>query len=469
MFYNRKQELSDLDKIWQSRKTHLVVVYGRRRVGKSTLLKFWGNDKPAFYWTAAKTTNSRLLQSFSAAFQRYKNPEINVSSDFSYPAWESALLDAANYAKEDRLVVVIDEFPYLIEANPEIPSLIQKVWDNYIEEKSKMILVLTGSRIGMIEKNVLSSSSPLYGRASAIMWLDPLPLHEMHNFLPNYSPVQLVEVYAITGGVPLYINMFDSSISVLANLRQELTSTVSILKGEPYFLIHEELKEPMRFIAILEAIGTGKRQLSEISLATGIEKTHLMPYLKTLEGLRYIKRMISVTEDKNKSRKGLYEFSDPFLKFYFRFIAPNQNLIEENREEMLVRIIEDNFDAFVGKGCFEVLCQKWLVTKANKQELPFEPDIIGKYWDSGMEIDVAAISKKHQSMIIGEAKWTREKCGLEVLDSLNKKASQIQNKLGFHVNKFIFCRSGFTAPLVERAKIENVRLVDLEDIFKEAV
>lgn len=465
MFWDRGRELQDLDRIWGSQKAGLVIVYGRRRVGKSTLLKFWCKDKPVLYWTATKTTGKRLLQSFSKTLQTFKNPDIKISNEFSYPNWESAFLDMASHSQSAKFIAVIDEFPYAIEAEPELPSLIQKIWDANLKD-SKIILVLTGSRIGMVEKHILSSEGPLYGRASAIMWLDPLPLSEVHNFLPRYSRIQLVEVYAITGGVPLYIEIFDDSVSVLKNLKRELTSTTSILKGEPYFLLHEELKEPMRFIAILEAMGQGKKQLSEISMATGIEKTHLMPYFKTLEGLKYIKRYVPVTEDPKKSRKGVYHISDLFLKFYFRFIAPHQNLIEEGRQENILKIIQDNMDSFVGKNCFELLCRRWLASKAKKGELPFDPDVIGKYWDVKTEIDVAAISKKDRSMIIGEAKWTQKKCALRVLEDLNLKASHIQKEFGYHVIKFIFGRTGFTESLIQRARIEDVRLVDIGEIFE---
>lgn len=468
MFFNRIIELNDLNNIWKADKAQLIVLYGRRRVGKSALTKFWGKDKPFFYWTATQTTSDRLLQSFSKEFLHFKTPDIETPPDFSYPNWESAFTDIASHASQNKFVMVIDELPYLIEADTEIPSLLQKMWDNGFE-KSKIILILTGSRIGMIEKHILSSHGPLYGRAQAIIWLDPLPISEIHNFLPKYSSPQLVEVYSITGGVPLYVKIFDDSTSVFGNLQRELTSTTSILKGEPYFLIHEELKEPMRFIAILEAIGSGKKQLSQIAAATGIEGAHLAPYLKTLEGLRYIKRMVPITENRAKSRKGLYDFSDLFLKFYFRFIAPNQNLLEDGREESLLKIIENNFDAFVGKGCFETLCLNLLITRANKMELPFEPETFGKYWDQDIEVDVAALSKKKKAIIIGEAKYTNDKCGLGVLDELNHKAEHLNKKFGYHINKFIFAKSGFSNDLKERSRIENVNLVDLGDMFGEKI
>jgi AAA+ ATPase superfamily predicted ATPase len=464
MFLNRTKELQSLDILWKSGKAKLLVVYGRRRVGKSALLKAWIKNKPGLYWIATATTSDRQLQSFSEALYLFKNPKAKAPLDFSYPNWESALVEAADLAQRQQIVIVIDEFPYLIEANSEIPSLLQKIWDTRFET-SKALLALTGSRIGMMEKHVLSSRGPLYGRASSVMWLDPLPFNELHRFLPKYSSPQLVEVYAITGGIPLYIKMFDDSLSVLANIQRELSSTTSLLKGEPYFLIHEELKEPMRYIAILEAMGQGKKQLTPLSAATGIEKTHLIPYLKTLETLRYIKRNIPITENKNVSRKGLYDFSDLFLKFYFRFIAPNQTLLEEGREKTVFKMIEDHFDAFVGKEGFEALCRQWMIVQANQDLLPFSPEVIDKYWDADVEIDVAALNKKQQAFIVGEAKWANEKCGLGVLQELNRKAEHITKKFKYHVNKFIFSKSGFAAPLIERARIENVRLVGIDALL----
>lgn len=464
MFINREGELKDLEDLWKAKKAHLIVLYGRRRVGKTALLKFFGRDKKLFYWTATKTTGKRLLASFSAQFQLVKNPKATIPADFSYPSWESALLDVAEHCRANKLLVVFDEIPYAFEADTELPSLLQKLWDNELCD-SKINLCLTGSRIGMVEKHVLSSGGPLYGRASAVIWLDPLPPDVLCKFLPRYSPSQLVEVYAITGGVPLYVKLFDDSIPVLANIERELSSSASIIKGEPYFLIHEELKEPMRYVAILEAVGNGKRAQTEIANAVGIEKTHLMPYLHTLEGLRFIKRQVSVTEDPKQSRKGIYVITDMFLKFYFRFIASNSGLLEEGREDKVFAEIASQFDSFVGKNGFEEICQRWLVNEAKKGGLPFDPDVIGKFWDPHVEIDAAALNRKHRSMIICEAKWTNKKCPLSVLDALNKKGEYISQKLGYHVNKMIFSKSGFEPRLIERARIENTRLVALEDIF----
>lgn len=464
MFFNRRQELDDLERLWKGDRANFIIVYGRRRVGKSSLLRVFGQNKPVFYWTATKTTNKRLLESFSKELQAFKNPKSVVPDEFSYPNWESALLELANISMEKRILAVIDEFPYAIDAEPELPSLLQKLWDNNFS-RSKIDLCVTGSRIGMIEKHVLSSNGPLYGRANAVIWLDPLPPNIMREFLPQYSQSQLVEVYSITGGVPLYIEMFDGRVPVLENLKRALTSTTSILKGEPYFLIHEELKEPMRYVAILEAMGGGKSSQSEIARSIGIDKTHIVPYLHTLEGLKFIKRIVPVTENPKNSRKGIYIITDLFLKFYFRFIAPNINLIEERREEKVVDIIAANLDSFVGRAGFEDICRQWMIKEAKKSNLPFDPELIGKYWDSACEVDVAAISKKHKSLIIGEAKWTGKQCDIQTLAELNQKADYLAKNFGYHVNKMIFGKSGFSDGLTSRAKIENVRLVGLDELM----
>lgn len=464
MFKNRRVELGNLERMWHAKEANFVVIYGRRRVGKSSLLQFFGQNKPVLYWTATKTTSKRLLESFSKELQAFKNPGLVVPEEFSYPSWETALLDLANTAGGKKIFVVFDEFPYAIDAEPELPSLIQKIWDNNLS-KTKIFFCITGSRIGMIEKHILSSSGPLYGRATAVMWLNPLSLNVISEFLPRYSKPQLIEVYSITGGIPLYIEIFDDKISTIANIKRELRSTTSILKGEPYFLIHEELKEPMRYIAILEAMGSGKTMQAEIARSVGIEKTHMPPYLHTLEGLRYIKRIVPVTEDPRQSRKGAYVITDLFLRFYFRFIASNINLIEEGREEKVIELINANFDSFVGKSGFEEVCRLWMIEQAKNASLSFDPDLVGKYWDASCEIDVAAINKKHKSMIIGEAKWTGRQCDINVLDVLNQKAEYLTKNFGHHVNKVIFSKSGFSNKLIERAKIENVRLVGINELM----
>lgn len=464
MFLNREAEISDLERIWNSNKASLIVVYGRRRVGKSSLLKEWGKGKPLFYWTATRTTSKRLLQEFSTKLYAFKNPKAVIPADFAYPSWEAAFLGLAEYCRARKTLVVLDEFPYAVEAEPELPSLLQRLWDNNFSDTNS-VLGLSGSRIGIIENEVISSRGPLYGRARTILWLDPLEFGVLKKFLPKYSLFQLVEIYSITGGVPLYIEIFDDSVPVIENLKRELRAKASILKTDPHFLIYDELKEPMRYVAILEAMGTGKAGQSEIANAVGIEKTHITPYLHTLEGLKYIKRHVPITENPKKSRKGAYIISDLFLKFYFRFIAQNIGLIESGFEGKIVGEITSQLDSYVGKNGFEELCRKWFIKEANALRLPFEPDAIGRYWDLEIEVDCAAINHKHRSMLIGEAKWTNKKCGLAVLETLNKKASHLSKKFGHHVNKMIFAKSGFDEKLRERAKIENVRLVSAEEVL----
>lgn len=417
-----------------------------------------------FYWTATRTTSKRLLQGFSRGIQGFKNPNVAIPPDFSYPTWESALLDLAEYCRTHKSLIVLDEFPYAVEAESELPSLLQKIWD---EEfcKTNSVICLSGSRIGIIEREVISSKGPLYGRANAILWLDPLEFPVLKNFLPKYSPFQLVGVYSVTGGVPLYIEIFDDSVSVLANLKRELSSKSSILKSEPNFLLHEELKETTRYVAILEAMGAGKTGQAEIANAVGIEKTHIIPYLHTLEGLRYVKRAVPVNEELKTSRKGAYTICDLFLKYYFRFIAPNIGQLESGLEGKIMSEMSMQFDSYVGKNGFEELCRKWLLREASAGHLPFEPDAIGKYWDSEMEIDCAAINHKHRSMLIGEAKWSNKKCSLSALDSLNQKAKYLSKKLDHHIIKMIFSKSGFDDKLTERAKIEHVRLVSAEEVM----
>lgn len=464
MFLNREVEITDLERIWNLKKASLIIVYGRRRVGKSALLRRWGEGKPLFYWTATRTTSKRLLQEFSATWSAFKNPKIILSPDFSYPTWEAVLLDVADYCRSRKVLIVIDEFPYAVEAESELPSLLQKLWDNAFSQ-THSVVGISGSRIGIIENEVISSRGPLYGRARAILWLDPLGFPVLKKFLPRYSASQLVEIYAITGGVPLYIEIFDDSVSVMENLKRELFSKSSLFKTDPHFLISDELNEPARYVAILEALGEGKSSQSEIANAVGIEKTHVAPYLRTLEGLRYVKRNVPVTENPKKSRKGAYGICDLFLKFYFRFIAKNMGLLESGFEGRILQEITNQLDAYVGKNGFEELCRSWLIHEANAGKLPFEPDAIGRYWDSQIEVDCAAINHRHRSILIGEAKWTNRKCDLKVLYALDAKALHLSKKLGHHVNKVIFSKSGFDERLRERAKIENVRLIGAEEVL----
>jgi AAA+ ATPase superfamily predicted ATPase len=329
------------------------------------------------------------------------------------------------------------------------------------------LLGLSGSRIGIIESELLSSRGPLYGRAEHVLWLDPFSPQSLVEVFPLYSPAQLVEVYAVTGGVPHYFSLFKQTHSVLTNLEKRLEESSAPFQTEPAFLLAEEFSEPTKYLAILEAIASGATKRQLVAQLVGMESSHLGPYLETLTGLRLLKRIVPVTDHgKEDSRKGLWQLADPFLAFYFRFIAPYLSWIEQGRVDRVMEVIKAQFPAFVGKTVFEGLCQSYLQEEGFASRLTFTPERVGRQWGKGYEIDVAAISDKEKVMLIGEAKWETRKTGPEVLRRLLAKKALLEKETGYFVQTALFSKAGFGEALTREAVHNHTLLISLDKLLK---
>ena len=255
MFVDRERELAFLQQTWNSGRAELVVVYGRRRVGKTALLRTFSQQHPHTFWVASLSSEAILRQSFTDALWQTNHPA-QPSAGFIYESWERAFGALADLAASQRHCVVIDEFPYLAGSEPSVPSVLQKVWDERLQHTNVM-LVLCGSHIGMMERQTLDYQAPLYGRRTGQMQLHPLPLHASAGLLPLHDPVDQIETYAVLGGIATYWSQFDAQSSLLANIEQRILNPASYLYQEPLFLLREELQEPRNYFAILQAIAQG--------------------------------------------------------------------------------------------------------------------------------------------------------------------------------------------------------------------
>ncbi|MEZ4310881.1 MAG: ATP-binding protein [Polyangiaceae bacterium] len=459
-FFNRKRELALLDDIHARKGAQLVGVYGRRRIGKTSLLMRWIQHQPktrAVYFVAHRTTSAALLAKFSQALQ----PVLGTADPaFSFSSWEAALLELARLARTERLVMVIDELPYLLESEPSFATMLQAVWDGQLR-RSKVRLVLAGSHYHMMQDTLLSPKGPLYGRTTADLLLDEIALPEMSLFLPDYSPEQLVESYSVIGGVPRYLEAWSARRPVLANVRDTVLSPVSIFRNEPAFLIQDEISDPRTYLAILEAIGGGKRRPVEIARMSGVNLAHVGKYLHTLELLRFVRRIVSVEAPSPRiARTSQYEIRDPYLRFHFHFVLPNLRLLEQGRLDRLLAIVRDGFDAYVGKTGYEEICRRHVAALSDSGKLPITAPDVGRIWDRRVEIDVVALDRKSKAAVLGECRWRRDKVGPDVLDDLVSRARALRKLRGYKLHYMLFSRSGFTAALQERAKRERVRLVE---------
>ena len=463
-FVNRTRELADLEDLWQRPGAQMVVVYGRRRTGKTTLLSKFLQDKPSLFWVADRFPATTLLGDFSRVLYAHQYPDVPVDANFTYPSWETAFRTLAAIARNQRLVMVIDEFPYAVEAEPGLPSLLQRLWDHEFKQ-TQIYLVLCGSHIGMIERELMNYGAPLYGRRTGQILLQPMDFAALRLFFPHWNVIQQMNVYAILGGIPSYWEQFDGRHTVETNIRERILRPNNLLYLEPNFLVSEELREPRNYLGILRAIGQGHRQMVEIANASGINRTNLSRYLETLRDLRLVERRIPVTErNPEQSRKGLYRLSDNFLEFYFRFVAPFREDLEQGFPERAWQTIDQQLNAFVGSTAFEELCRDWVKRRGAQGYLPFRPEKVGSYWDRTTQVDVVALNWSEKTALLGEARWTSRPLSTQSLDELRAKRAAVLPEAGWHIHYALFSRSGFSEPLQQQAQVEPLLLVGLNEL-----
>ncbi|USS41670.1 ATP-binding protein [Thermococcus aggregans] len=389
MFVNRKDELAFLESLYSSGKKEVLILYGRRRVGKTELVKRFIKGKTALYFLADREgLESNARRFYEEAAEVLGLPKVDVK-DFR-EAFELIKLKAP-----DRLVVVIDEFSYLLLTDKNTPAVFQYVIDEVLDKR--FFLILSGSIIGLME-GLMDYSNPLYGRRTAQLKLKPLNFFHVREYFRN-SPIEtVVKIYSVTGGVPMYFRLFEGK-----NFEEELPrvafSPTSILYEEPEFILREELGDVHRYYLILEAIALGKHRVSEIASFAGIETKDMPKYLRTLISLELVRREVPITEPE-RSKKARYYLNDNFFAFWFRFVKPNRGRIEIGTFEM----DWDAFNAYVGRA-FEGVAREFLIELNRAGRLPFKFTKIGRWWHKSEEIDLLALNERERKALLVEVKW----------------------------------------------------------------
>lgn len=329
MFIGRTHELAVLEELADSGKPELFVLYGRRRVGKTELLQRLSEGRRAVYFLAAQVREKDSLRAFREALKEGLGGDPLLDS-IEFPDWSTALGFAAERAGGERLVVVLDEFPYLCDSSKGLPSQIQQFWDTR-GKRSQLMLVLCGSQVSFMEKEVLAERSPLFGRRTGQRRLEPLRPIEALEFFPGWPMRERVLAYACVGGMPAYLRRFDTKHTLLENLGREVLRPEGYLFDEVQFLLRSELTTPHTYNSILAAIATGADKAGDIALHVGVDSPTAAKYLHVLRELRLIEREVPVSEDPLRSRKGRYRIADRFLGFHFRHLQPNLSLVHAGR------------------------------------------------------------------------------------------------------------------------------------------
>lgn len=460
MFINRVKEVKLLEEVCRRPGAQFVALYGRRRIGKTALLTHWLGKRgrgEAVYWMAYRSSPKILLARFSQALQPLTG---GTDPDFTFSSWETAFRELARMARDRRVVVVLDEWPYVLESVPGMATLLQAVWDHDLKQ-SRVMLILSGSHYSMMHHELLSPGGALYGRTTADIRLDAIEPSGLGGFLPKYSEAQRIETYSVIGGVPKYLEMWNDSWPVFRNIEEVVLSPATIFRQEPAFLIQEELPDARTYLSLLDAIGTGMKTPSGMADVSGLALPHVGKYLQTLLFLGMVRREVSLdVEDPGHTRTTRYEIADPYLRFHFTFLRPGSSLLEQNRMGPLMRSIRAGFDAYVGRTGYEDVCRRALIGLGDSGELPFVPERVGRAWTRNAEFDVAAIDRKYRAVILGECKWTARRMDRGVLEDLERKAALFRRLKDFKVTYALFCRSGFEKRLVTEAASRGMLLFE---------
>lgn len=471
MFINRDQELAALERIFQSETAEFFVLYGRRRVGKTELLLQFCKNKRSIYFLASQLKEQDHLRQLTETARHVIDEPL--LQNLTFDDWESALIYFAQQAREERLVLVLDEFQYLCEDNAALPSLIQRFWDLH-GKNSKLFLILCGSQVSFMEREVLAERSPLYGRRTAQLRLTALSYRDSGYFFPKHSVREKLIVYGILGGIPAYLNRFtrnsvnDSSDGSDRRLEQhikdELLTPQGYLFDEVNFLLRTELREPRTYASLLHAIAGGATRLNEISQRVRLEATNANKYLSVLRELGLVKREIPVTERApEKSKKGIYKIADNYVKFWFRFVLPNRSLIESGNADLVYQqMIAPNLPQYMGAVFEDICCQ--YVERYWAEKLKVAPKRVGRHWGSNFEIDVLT-ENVDASHWFGECKWWNAPVGENVLNHLIENVEKLPNQWKRNLRYILFSANGFTEALKQRAEKEEVVLIEANDLF----
>lgn len=452
-FLGREKEILVLEKEY-ARDGGFVVIYGRRRIGKTTLIKQFIKSKTAFYFLATKEVESQSMKRFAGVIARTTGNSVLQKAAFS--DWLDLFQAVADYKPNEKKVLVIDEFPYLVKVNDSFPSILQNAWDEILKD-SNVMLILCGSLISMMKKHALSYESPLYGRRTAQMRIAPLPFTTVYEN-QKLSFEEAAEQYSITGGVPKYMEFFSDGQPLYEQIKENVLSKNGFLYEEPNFLLTDEVQVPTNYFSIIKVIADGNHKLGTIAGILGLETSALTPYLKTLSELGFIEKQVPVTErNAEKTRKGLYFISDNFLRFWFRYVYPYKGELElDNMQISLDELDKDFKEKFVAFA-YEDICKEIFARLCSDKAIDFTPSKIGSYWlndkSGNTQIDVMAVDTVNKRLFAGECKYHNQPIDADVYFELVKKvdnSSEIKSAFkGYTVIYGVFSKSGFTGRMTD--------------------
>ncbi|MBI2584179.1 MAG: ATP-binding protein [Candidatus Aenigmarchaeota archaeon] len=424
-FVNREKELAFLKRMHSSGKSELVVIYGRRRVGKTELILEFLRGRKGLYFLASSEGDKENLANFKRKASELIDDENFSRAEFGdwFFLFDSLAKNIAfaELARKTKVIVAIDEFPFLIHSNPSIPSIFQRIWELILKNKNVM-LILSGSSVSVMEEKVLGYGSPLYGRRTGQWELQPLLFARMRKFFPHCSMEELARIWFVIGGIPEYILKFDPKLGFWQNIRKNFIRKGCYLYREAEFLLKDEFREPKNYVLIFKAIALGKTTSAEICNYTGLDKGMVSKYLETLKNIGIIREEIPVTASP-KFRRRLYFLVDPYFNFWFRYVYPNKIELEAYREGEILSAIKKDFQNYSG-FMFERLVEHLIREKAVLAGFGFEK--IGRWWHKDREIDIVALDENKMKILFCECKWKDNVDAGKIAANLIEKAKLVK-------------------------------------------
>lgn len=462
MFIGRERELKALNKLYGSSKFEFAVIYGRRRIGKTELIKQFLGDKKAIYFMGIESNAKLNLENFSKNILEFNT---GIRADTSFSNFQAALEYVFQLAENERIILAIDEYPYVARSSKSLASTLQLLIDKY-KDTSKLMLILCGSSMSYMEDHVLSYKAPLYGRRTAQIKLLPFDFEETCRYLADMSGEDKALMYGAVGGTPQYLLQVNDKLSVEENIKNTYLNPISFLYEEPTNLLKQEVREPAIYTAIITAIATGASRMADISTKVGEDTSVCTTYIKNLISLGIVQKETPYGE--KASRKTIYSIADNMFRFWYRFVLENNSIIARGADELAYKRIEPYFTDYMGK-VFEDISAQYLWKLLVTGKSPIEFTSLGRWWGndprtrSQTEIDIMGEQDKN-SALFAECKWTNEKIDLSVLETLVQRSELFAYK---NVHLFLFAKSGFTKGCIDKAaELGNVTLVTYADILK---
>ena len=458
----RREELAFLKDLYDSDKFEYLVMYGRRRVGKTTILQEFSKSCNSIFFPAREKNDALNLEDFSKVIQYHFDDNFIAS----FKSWQEAF-NYIDTKADKRICIIIDEFPYIVEENLSVKSILQHAIDHKFKENKNIFLILCGSSVSVMESDIMGKKSPLHDRQTSSLEIKPFDYLESSAFFPNYSNEEKLLAYGILGGIPRYLEAFDKNKSIEDNIANKIIKNGSYLYEEPDNLLKAELRETNVYSSILSAIANGKNKIVEISNYVHEDRTKVAKYLLTLQTLRLIEKRVPCGES-DTSKKSIYVIRDNFFKFWFRYEFTNNSYYVLLGEKDAAKEIMGDISNLMG-DVFEDICREYVVNLAKNRRLPFVPYHLGKWWGNNPlikaqdDVDLLAIDKSGKKGIFIECKYISKQMTYDEYEELmiaSRVFSNIEEKYLWFISK-----GGFSNSVIEKAKEENVTLLTIDDLF----